>query len=64
MGLYGLAESTAPDINAALTSSFTDVASDITSGITSVLPIALGIVGTVMVIMFGIKIFRRLTNKS
>lgn len=63
MGYYALAEST-PSISDTLTTSFTSVASDITSGIQAVLPIALGIVGTVMVIMFGIKIFKKLTNKA
>lgn len=60
-----VAESTGgADINSALTTAFTGVVSDITSGITSVLPIALGLVGTVMVIMFGIKIFKKITNKA
>lgn len=48
----------------ALTSAFTTVASDMTSAVTSVLPIALGIVGTVMVVIFGVKIFKRITGKA
>lgn len=63
--LYVLAtESANSDITSALTTSFTSVASDIKGGISAVLPIALGIVGTVMVITFGIKIFKKLTNKA
>lgn len=54
----------APSISDTLTSSFTSIVADITSGIQGVLPIALGLVGTVMVVMFGIKIFKKLTNKA
>lgn len=47
-----------------MTSSFTEIANSVMSMIGKVLPIALPIIGGVMVIMFGIKIIKRLTNKA
>ena len=47
----------------ALTTSFTSVAGSIMGVIGDVLPIALPVVGAVMVITVGIKIFKRLVNK-
>ena len=51
-------------LQTAMTTAFTEIATNCTSAITAVLPIALGIVGTVMVVMFGIKLFKKLTAKA
>lgn len=45
-----------------LTSAFTTVASDMTSAVGSILPIALGVGGTVLVVTLGWKLFKRLTK--
>lgn len=47
----------------ALTTSFTSVASSITGIIGDVLPIALPIVGAMIVVTTGIKIFKKITSK-
>lgn len=57
----GVVASTATD---ALVSGLTDVGTQMTGVITKVLPIGLGIVATVMVITFGIKIFKKVTGKA
>ena len=51
-------------ISTALTTSFTAVGSELTGIISSVLPIALPIVGGVMVVVIGIKIFKKITGKA
>lgn len=51
-------------IVSALSTAFQTIASDLTSVITTIAPIALGIVGAGMVLVFGVKWFKRLTNKA
>lgn len=51
-------------IESALTSAFTTITSDLTSVATSVAPIALSIIGISLVVVFGIKMFKRITNKA
>lgn len=51
-------------IQTALTEAFTSVATNCNTAIANVLPIALGVVGAVMVITFGIKVFKKLTGKA
>lgn len=51
-------------IESALTTAFTTITSDLTSVATSVAPIALGIIGISLVVVFGIKMFKRITNKA
>lgn len=51
-------------IQTALTTAFNSISSDLMTTITNVAPIALGIVGAGMVLVFGIKWFKRLTNKA
>lgn len=46
----------------ALTTAFSGVASDIQSSIVSILPIALGVVGTIMVIGIGMKVFQKVSG--
>jgi len=49
---------------AAMNTAFTSIAGDITATMTSVLPIALGIVGMIIVIRFGIKWFKSLVGRG
>lgn len=51
-------------VQTALVASLTDIGSGIMSVLTLVLPIALGIVGAVMVVIFGVKLFKKLTGKA
>lgn len=46
----------------ALKTAFTSIASDVTSGITGILPIALGIVGMILVITIGISVFSKISK--
>lgn len=65
MGLVTALESTgSSSIVSALSTAFTSIAGDLTSVITTIAPIALGIVGAGMVLVFGVKWFKRLTNKA
>lgn len=50
------------DVTGMLTTSFTSVSADMMSTITAIVPIALGIVGAVMAIRFGVKFFRGLAK--
>lgn len=58
---------TATTTNSALINSLVEslstVAADMTTSLSSVLPVALGVVGGVMVITFGVKIFKKITGK-
>lgn len=65
--LAGIAESTGTGTSSIVTTmetAFQSVSSDIMSVISSILPIAMGIVGAGLVIVFGVKWFKRLTNKA
>ena len=64
MGVSVLAAEGANPLVEAMKTAFTSVAGDCTSAISTVLPIGLGIVGTVMVVTFGIKVFKKLTGKA
>ena len=65
MGLITALESSGQSsIVQALSTAFTSIASDLTSVITTIAPIALGIVGAGIVLVFGVKWFKRLTNKA
>lgn len=58
--LIALGESTGnSSVITALSNAFTSIAGDLTTTITTVLPIALGVVGMIMVVRFGIKFFKR-----
>jgi len=48
----------------ALSSAFQTIAGDISSVLTTIAPTALSVVGAGMVLTFGIKWFKRLTNKA
>lgn len=51
-------------IQSALTTAFTDISTNLQTTITNVAPIALGVVGFGIVITFGVKWFKRITNKA
>lgn len=50
------------NIQTALSTAFTQISADFATTIGNVLPVALGITGMIMVISFGISLFRRLAN--
>lgn len=66
MGFITALESTggSSTIVSALSTAFQTIAGDLTTVITTIAPIALGIVGAGMVLVFGVKWFKRLTNKA
>lgn len=49
-------------IQTALSNAFTQISSDFATTISNVLPVALGITGMIMVISFGIRLFRKLAK--
>ena len=51
------------EVKTALTNSFTTVASSLTGIIGDVLPIALPVVGAMIVVTIGIKIFKKVVSK-
>ena len=64
LNLIGEGGTGTSSIVSALSTAFQSIASDVTSVLTTILPIALGVVGAGVVIMFGVKWFKRLTNKA
>lgn len=64
MGLIAALNAATPmdSIQTALTTAFTSIAEDFGTTIGNVLPVALGITGMIMVISFGIRLFRRLAK--
>lgn len=50
-------------VTGALTAAFTTIASDCMSAISAVLPIALPIMGAIVVVTIGIKIFKKVSSK-
>lgn len=50
------------DIQSALTTAFNQISSDFATTISNVLPVALTITGMIMVISFGIRLFRKLAK--
>lgn len=64
MALLDGASTVASTATDALVSGLTQVGTDMSEMITKVLPIGLTIVGVVMVITFGIKIFKKVTGKA
>lgn len=62
--LVSLGGATTPmqDIQTALTTAFTQISSDFATTISNVLPVALTITGMIMVISFGIRLFRKLAK--
>ena len=50
-------------VGAALVSGLTETATGMISVVSSLLPIALGVMGGVLVISFGVKIFKKVTGR-
>ena len=57
------AESSSSSVSSALTTSFSSIASDAMSMIAAILPVALPIMGAVVLISVGIRIFRKVTGR-
>ena len=53
----------ASTVGEALVSGLTETATGMISVVSSLLPIALGVMGGVLVISFGIKIFKKVTGR-
>ena len=51
-------------VETALTTSFTSIASSMTSVVGKILPIALPIMGALLLVGFGIKAFKKVANKA
>lgn len=64
MALYALIGEGGSSVESALTTTFTNIASQLQSVAVSVAPIALGIIGISTVVIFGIKLYKRITNKA
>lgn len=65
MAWYSLVATTATpmeNIQTALSTAFSQISSDFATTISNVLPVALGITGMIMVISFGIRLFKRLSH--
>lgn len=51
-------------INTAMSTAFSSVQTNVTSMITTCAPYALGIIGTVLAVTIGIKVFKKLTAQA
>lgn len=51
-------------VETALTTSFTSIGSSMTSLVGKILPVALPIMGALVLVGFGIKAFKKVTNKA
>lgn len=63
MSISAFAETTG-SANTAVTTAMTSVANDMTATATAIIPVALTVVGISMVVVFGIKVFKRITYKG
>lgn len=57
-------EQVATTVKDVVISALTTIAGDMTGIISGVLPIALGVVGAGMVVVFGVKFFKKLIGKA
>lgn len=48
----------------AMKTGFTGIAGDLTSALGEIVPIAIGVVGAVMVVTFGISMFKRISGRG
>ncbi len=55
---------TLSSVETAMTSSFTSVGSSMTGMVAKILPIALPVMGALLLVGFGIKAFKRVANKA
>ena len=56
-------ESSANAIVTALTTGFTSIAGDMTSGLAAIVPIVLPVLGGILLIRYGIRIFKSITGR-
>jgi hypothetical protein len=56
-------EGSATTIVSALTTGFTTIASDMQSGLAQIVPIALPVLGGILLIRYGIRIFKSITGR-
>lgn len=61
--LFALTGDGGSGVQSALTTAFSSVASDALSTISAILPIALPIMGAVLVVMVGIRLFKSVAKK-
>lgn len=54
---------TSTTIISALTTGFTTIASDMQSGLAKIVPIALPVLGGILLIRYGIRIFKSITGR-
>ena len=52
----------ASEVVTALTTAMSGIATDVQAGISGILPTALGILGTVLVVRIGIRVFKSVTS--
>lgn len=52
----------ASEVVTALTTAMTGIGADVQAGIGGVLPVSLGILGTILVVRIGIKVFKNVTS--
>lgn len=62
--MVSFAEDTAGSANQALVSGATNAVSQVTANINAVIPIALGVLGTVLAVKLGIKLFKSFVKTS
>lgn len=62
--MVAFAEDTAGTANSALVSGATNAVSQVTANINAVIPIALGVLGTVLAVKLGIKLFKSFVKTS
>ena len=58
------ADTSMSTVESAMTTSFTSVASSMTGMVAKILPIALPIMGILLVVGFGMKAFKKVANKA
>lgn len=62
--ICALAENASGTANSDTVSAMTGLANDMIATGNAVIPVALGVVGIAMVVVFGIKIFRRVVGRA
>ena len=61
MGMY-LTAATAGTVTEAMTSALSTTASDMMDAVSSIVPVAVPVVGTILVVTLGIKVFKKFTK--
>lgn len=58
------ADTSLSSVESAMTTSFTSVGTSMTGMVTKILPIALPVMGALLLVGFGIKAFKKVANKA